>query len=165
LPALAASLALVALGAWWAARAWPPGPADDRLGRELVAAHVRSLLAEHLLDVRSSDRHTVKPWFLGKLNFAPPVPDLAGHDFPLAGGRLDYLDDRPVAACVYKRRQHVINLFVWPSDSAPNRGAGTATRQGYHLAHWCQGGMTYWAVSDLNEAELQEFARLIQEGG
>jgi len=133
--------------------------ADEVLARDTISAHVRSLMASHLTDVSSSDQHTVKPWFNGKLDFSPPVTDLTDHGFPLVGGRLEYIADRPVAALVYRRKQHFLNLFVWPAkqDEAPK----TETRQGYHLTHWAKSGMTYWAVSDLNEAELQEFARLI----
>jgi anti-sigma factor RsiW len=160
--AVAASLALVTLTAGWAFWIRSRFSGEERLVREVVANHVRSLMEEHLLDVKSSNRHVVKPWFQGKLNFAPAVPDLADQEFPLVGGRLDYLDDRPVAALVYRRRQHLINLFVWPSAAGAAAGSGTVGRQGYHLVHWSGGGMTYWAVSDLNAKELQEFARLVQ---
>jgi len=134
-----------------------PAPSLDE---ELVAGHVRSLLASHLTDVVSSDQHTVKPWFLGKLDFAPPVVDLSKKDFPLIGGRLDYIGGRVVAAIVYKRRGHVINLFVWPAGKLQ---AVPETAEGYHLLSWTQGGFSYAAVSDLNPEELRDFRRAFEE--
>ena len=140
------------------------GPStDELLTREVVSSHVRSLMAAtHLADVASSDQHAVKPWFGGKLNFSPPVEDLAKQGFPLIGGRLDYLENRPVAALVYQRQKHFINLFIWPSGSDSDVRTKTASRQGYNLAYWTKSGMTYWAVSDLNSSELQEFVQLVQ---
>jgi anti-sigma factor RsiW len=139
------------------------GPsADELLSRELVSSHVRSLMANHLADVASSDEHTVKPWFAGKLNFSPEVVDLKQQGFPLAGGRLDYVDNKPVAALVYRRQKHFINLFVWPSGSAADAEMKAISRQGYNLFHWIKDGMTYWAVSDLNASELRQFARQVQ---
>ena len=158
---VAACLGVVALISLLFVR-WPPRPTPDQLvAQEILSSHVRSLMAGHLTDVPSSDQHTVKPWFDGKLDFAPPVEDLSGQGFPLVGGRLDYLNERPVAALVYQRRKHVINLFIWPS--AERLGEKAVMRQGYNLIHWTRSGMTYWAASDLNDRELGEFVQLIQD--
>ena len=136
------------------------GPRGEGIEQELVAAHVRSLMANHLTDVASSDQHTVKPWFNGKLDVAPPVADLTAEGYPLIGGRLDYVDRRAVVALVYRHNQHPINLFIWPAGTAALPGE-TVTRRGYNLVHWEEGGMSFWAVSDLNAAELQDFRQLI----
>lgn len=125
---------------------------------QIVAAHLRSQLAAHLTDVASSDRHTVKPWLSSHLDFSASVPDLADQGFPLVGGRLDYIERAPVAALVYKRREHVINVFVWPDSSADQAPIRTLDSRGYHLVHWTKGGMTYWVVSDLEASELADFA-------
>ena len=130
---------------------------DQFLATQLIASHVRSLMADHLTDVASSDQHTVKPWLDTKLDFAPPVVDLSAEGFPLIGGRLDYLDNRPVAALVYGRRKHFINLFVWPAASNESKAPKTITREGYQLLHWADPDFNYWAVSDVNVNDLQTF--------
>ncbi|HZT58706.1 MAG TPA: anti-sigma factor [Pyrinomonadaceae bacterium] len=163
--AVGASLAavlLLAAALWTLTRGGFGGGRDDQIAQEVVSAHVRSLMANHLTDVASTDQHTVKPWFDGRIDFAPQVKDLAAEGFPLVGGRLDYLNNRAVAALVYQRNKHLINLFVWP---AAGRGEGERllTRQGYNAIFWTGDQMNYCAVSDLNAAELQQFASLIRE--
>jgi len=136
------------------------------LAQEIVSNHVRSLLpgGSHLTDVLSSDQHTVKPWFDGKVDFAPPVKDFASQEFRLYGGRLEYLNNRTVATLIYQRRLHYINLYIWPAEQTGATGEVTTQRQGYNLIHWTSSGMSYWAISDLNSVELHEFARLVQQG-
>lgn len=151
--AIAAAVVLSVSAVLYLALATP----QDRLVDDLVSSHVRSLMANHLADVASSDQHTVKPWFDGKLDYSPPVDDLTAQGFPLIGGRLDYVNDRPVAALVYRHRLHVINLFVWPRENGHEQKRRALTRQGYNLLHWAQGAMEFWAISDLNEAELKQF--------
>jgi anti-sigma factor RsiW len=126
---------------------------------QVVANHVRSLLAVQLVDVVSSDQHTVKPWFDGKIDFAPQVRDLAANGFPLAGGRLDYLDGKTVAALVYYRNKHPINLFITPAAASRNTSPTVMNRRGYNILAWTNNGMKFWAVSDLNQAELREFVK------
>jgi anti-sigma factor RsiW len=150
---LAASLALAVIGGYAWGRAQARG---DALFSEAVTDHVRSLQASHLLDVVSTDQHTVKPWFIGKVDFSPPVADLADVGFPLVGGRLEHLGGRSAAALVFKRRQHAINLFIWPSD-----GDGVASRRGkqdgYNARAWSQGGLNFLAVSEIPAEELDQF--------
>ncbi len=162
--ALAAMLVLGAVfaGALLFSRHQPADP-NQMLAREVIASHIRSLMVSHLADVASTDQHTVKPWFDGKLNFAPPVVDFARNGFPLVGGRLDYLTDGPIAAVVYRRDKHVINLFVRPaSGTEQGKFPKTASRQGYNCLSWIQAGTRYWAVSDLTPAELQQFMELVR---
>ena len=132
----------------------------DQYLNEAVASHVRSLMAGHLTDVTSSDQHTVKPWFNGKLDFAPGVKDFAAQGFPLVGGRLDYLNGRSVAALVYRRNNHLINVFVWPAASAGREPAGPENRRGYFVVDYEAGGLHYCLVSDLNVRELAQLANL-----
>jgi anti-sigma factor RsiW len=128
---------------------------------QVIANHIRSLLATHLLDVASSDQHTVKPWFHGRIDFAPPVRDLSKEGFPLVGGRLDYLDGKVAVALVYERNKHPINLFITPAAENRDRAPELVSRRGYNLLHWTQSEMEYWAVSDLNQKELHQFADLL----
>ena len=128
---------------------------------ELISSHVRSLQVNHLSDVVSSDQHTVKPWFNGKLDFSPPVIDLASQEFPLLGGRIDYVSDRTVAVLVYRHNQHPINLYIWPSADI-NVAPRVQSRRGYHLIHWALGGMNFWAVSEMGTNELELFVNALR---
>ena len=145
---LAASLALVFA---------MPQLTTTNMQDQLVASHVRSLLANHLVDIPTSNRHVVKPWFNGKIDFAPPVVDLADRGFPLVGGRLDYIDGKTVAAIVYHRRLHSVNLFVRPADAVLPEVGFTTRHDGYSLVRWSRGGLEFWAVSDIEPAELNQF--------
>jgi anti-sigma factor RsiW len=131
---------------------------QDRINAEIVSAHLRSLQAGHLTDVLSTDQHTVKPWFNGKLDVAPPVIDLTAQGFTLIGGRLDYVDARPIGAVVYKRRAHVINLFVAQTSDTAHRAARTETIQGFNIRSWSERGLNFWAISDIGADELAEFS-------
>ena len=162
--ATAAAIAIVATGVWMVMRG-PVGGSGELLASEITSAHVRSLMAEHLSDVKSTDQHTVKPWFDGKLDFAPDVRDFKAESFALEGGRLDYLADRPVAALVYRHDKHYINLFIWPAASHADTSDVVTTRQGYVLVHWVQSGMNYWAVSDASEATMRRFTSLVHDRG
>jgi anti-sigma factor RsiW len=158
--ALAATIAVL-LGLFFLNRGGMfDGSRTNALAQEAISSHVRSLLAAHLLDVPSTDQHTVKPWFDGKLKFSPPVRDLTEHGFRLTGGRLDYFHGREVAALVYQRRLHVINLFIWPSESGRNIAPENFTKDGYNVSHWDHDGFVFWAVSDVNAEDLSAFAEL-----
>jgi anti-sigma factor RsiW len=145
--AIAACLALLLL---------PAGPDGDA---ELVADHIRALQPGHLTDVLSSDQHTVKPWFDGRIDYAPPVKDFSSQGFPLIGGRLDYVRDRPVAALAYRRDKHLIDLYVWP-DQGPAAAPAADARNGYNIVRWREDGMAFTAVSDVEAAQLRDFAEL-----
>lgn len=158
--AIAASFAVVAFGGWQLGFQRGVG---ETLADQVLASHVRSLMPGHLTDVQSSDQHTVKPWFNGKLDFSPPVRDFADRGYPLLGGRLDYAGGRPVAALVYGRRQHIVNVFLWPASRDAARGPANLTRNGYHVLHWTTPQYVYWVVSDLGLPELQEFTQLLKQ--
>jgi mycothiol system anti-sigma-R factor len=164
LSAAAAALIAVAGGSWlFTSLQRQAGPGS--MEREVVSSHICSLMVSHLMDVASTDQHTVKPWFNGKLDFSPSVSDLSASGYPLIGGRLDYLSGRPVAALVYQRRKHLINVFTWPDAGAAGSEFPPREQQGYHVIHEIQGGMAYWIVSDLNSEELSTFAHLLAAGG
>jgi anti-sigma factor RsiW len=164
--AVAASVALIGVLLGWGLWRSRSLPADLQL-QELMDSHLRSLMVVQLgnlpVDVKSSNQHVVKPWFNGKVDFAPPVFDGTDQGFPLVGGRLDHVINRDVAVLVYRRQAHWISLFLWPADHDVGEGPWEVTRQGYHLIHWIQAGMTCWAVSDLNSKELLEFVQLFQQ--
>jgi anti-sigma factor RsiW len=153
-PFLAASVAAIV-----AVAVFRPPP-DRHLADSVVDAHVRSLLASHLTDVASSDQHTVKPWFQGKLDYSVPVTDFAAEGFPLAGGRLDYLEETPAAALVYRCGKHIINLFIWPKKQGGDSSVQRLSMRGYCAYRWSKEGMSYWAVSDVNDAQMQKFVEL-----
>jgi anti-sigma factor RsiW len=157
-----ALLALFSLSGWqWTARFRAPS-GDQRIAEEVLSSHVRSLELNHLIDVVSADQHTVKPWFDAKLDFSPPVEDLASDGFPLVGGRLDYLEGREVAALIYQRREHFINVFVWPNPTRSISTQAIESRQGYNIMRWSRRGFQCWAVSDIAASDLAEFARLFE---
>ena len=156
---LGAAVAATALVSWIAAIQYNSLPEAEFLAEQVIASHARSMLTSHLADVSTSDEHTVKPWLSSKLDFSPPVTDLTRAGFPLVGGRLDYLDNRPVAALVYGHSQHVINLFVWPDRrSGRSLPMQSMSKHGYNVLHWINGGMAFWAISDLNATEMKTFA-------
>jgi len=156
--AIAASALFVLSAGYGTVATLREAPSRSDITQEVLASHVRSLMPGHLTDVTSTDRHTVKPWFSGRLDYSPPVYDLAAQGFPLVGGRLDYVAGRPVAVLVYRHEKHMMNLFVWPEERG-SAGAAELTRQGYQFLHWTGGGMSYWLVSELNGQSLRDFER------
>lgn len=161
----AAAAVMVVVGGTWLFTSLRRQEGPGSIEREVVSSHIRSLMASHLTDIVSTDQHTVKPWFNGKLDFSPPVSDLSTSGYPLIGGRLDYVHGRPVAGLVYQHRKHLINVFVWPDERAADSETPARTQQGYHVIHETRGGIAYWIVSDLNSEELSAFARLLVPAG
>lgn len=151
--ALAAALVL----GFFLAQVFSRARSENALLATLTDDHIRSLAGSHLTDVASTDQHTVRPWFEGKIDFAPPVEDLSAVGFPLIGGRLEFISGRAVAALVYQRRKHFINLFIWPGDKSEPIAAKKSQR-GYNILHWENGGMNYWAVSEISADDLRKFA-------
>jgi len=160
---LAASFAAAILVTWFAAIGYLRPDGDERIAQEALASHLRATLVNRLAEVASSDQHTVKPWLSARLTFSPPVMDLSAHGFELVGGRLDYIAGRPVAALVYKRRQHMIDVFVWPGQAAA--GERTFARDGFNVTGFARDGMLFWMVSDLNQNELHDLSRLMAGNG
>ena len=157
IPAVAAAIVLI--GLFFAQSSRPR--AEQGVMHEVMMSHVRSLMPNHLFDIASTDQHSVKPWFAGKIDYSPPVRDLQPQGFPLVGGRLDYIGSRPVAVLVYQRRRHVINCYVWP-EQKPDTGIQGKTENGYHIDYWRSAGMEYWVISDLNDIELRQFVNLLR---
>ena len=138
------------------------GASDNAALRSVIGSHIRSMMADHLTDVLTSDQHTVKPWLSARLDVSPSVRDLKDEGFPLIGGRLDYVDGHPAAAVVYRHDKHIINLFAWASPGKPDTGFHDESRQGFNVVTWCHGGITYYAVSDVEADQLAEFAKLVK---
>jgi anti-sigma factor RsiW len=155
---LAACCALSVLVTWWVVTS---AGQVGQLEQQLLAAHIRSLIQDSPIQVASSDSHTVKPWFAGRVDFAPDAKDLTAEGFPLLGGRLDYVHDRRVGALVYRQRLHVVNVFMWRAPGNEEVAPRLATKNGYNLLTWTRGGVTYWAVSDLDAGELKRLQRLL----
>ena len=162
--AVAAAILLIASISWFAVPRFRDSSVSSPVtAAEIIDAHIRSLLPGHLTDVASTDQHTVKPWFDGKLAFIPPVKDFADDGFPLIGGRLDVLNGQNVAALVYGRRKHVINVFVWPTKEPDTPIHPPGARQGYQWRHWRHQGMEFCAISDVSDSDLYELAQLIYQ--
>lgn len=154
--AFAATVLLALFVGWTIGRRNPP----HDISADLLASHVRALMSDHLADVISTDKHTVKPWFNGRIDYSPPVVDLAAQGFPLKGGRLEYLDGRRVAVLVYARNKHVIDLYVEPSGK--NISETKSQLNGFNMRHWSKQGFEYWAVSDVNDQELSDYCDLLE---
>jgi len=161
--AVAAPAASIAILAWALLVVSRTPSRADLLNQEIVSAHVRSLMGAHLMDFPSSDQHTVKPSFNGRIDFSPEVKNLSSQGFDLLGGRLDYVDRRPAAALVYRRRKHLINLFVWPSEARAEEKPVELNLRGYSLIYWSRSGMNYAAVSDINPTDLRDFRQALQD--
>jgi len=157
----AASFAAVAVVTWVVALGTMRPGEDERITQEVLASHVRATLTNRFYDVASSDQHTVKPWLSARLAFSPPIADLSASGFDLVGGRLDYIGAQPVAVLVYKRRAHLIDVFVWPIEA--QKTGQTLVHDGFNIEHFAKNGMDYWLVSDLSRNELDDFARLLAE--
>jgi anti-sigma factor (TIGR02949 family) len=163
LAAAAAVLLLLGGAGWWMLAGGIGGDARAQLSAEVIDAHLRSLQPGHLVDVQSTDQHTVKPWFNGKVDFAVPVRDFTDEGFPLQGGRLDVIHGRTVATIIYGRRKHEVNVFVWPESGAANEAARADSTRGYHTISWRKGGMEFWAVSDLAMPDLEILQHLLAQ--
>lgn len=161
--AATAAIALIAVVIALLALNRATSPRENLIAGAVVTGHIRSLQPGHLVDVESSDHHTVKPWFQGKLDFSPPVPELAAMGWPLVGGRLDYVDGHPVAALVYSHRLHQVNVFLWPNHGPVDETVRAEEVQGYQVLHWSGAQMNYWVVSDVNRPELLEFAGFLKK--
>ena len=157
---IAAGLMIAALSATASFAVARRGSFEPSMSEQVLSSHIRSLMPGHLTDVASNDLHNVKPWFNGRVDLSPSVPRLDSLGFPLVGGRVDYVGGRPVAAVVYQRRQHVINVFSWPVNGDGESATSVSTEHGYHLAHWREGGAEYWAASDVAEPDLKQFVAL-----
>lgn len=159
---LFAAVAATAVITWSAAMLLETGTRDGRIAEQVIAGHARAVLTNHVTDVATSDQHTVKPWLSSKLDFSPPVMDLTTAGFPLVGGRLDYVDNRTVAALVYRHRQHLIDIFIWPDSGANAVSMPASSKQGFNILHWTDAGMTFWAISDVSPADLKTFAETFE---
>jgi anti-sigma factor RsiW len=163
--AVAAGVLIAALSASGTFAVARRGARPPVIAEQVLSSHIRALMPGHLTDVASNDLHNVKPWFNGRLDLSPAVPRLDSAGFPLVGGRLDYVGGRPVAAIVYMRRQHIIDVFSWPVEDRGPQPATVSTEKGYHLVHWIDGGSEFWATSDLSVPELQQFVALFAQAG